>query len=200
MPDLISLSLKSDRNCYLPIRALKHRVEATSSRSHNQAGAERQDPNQLCLNLQLMYPPTPAWTEGIGICCGMCSGTTLQSCPSLGLLSTKHVCSSKSEFIWNHHQIFGIYCTQPPTLHFMQFVGLGSQGMGWDSKAPLLQIWWQSFPCPFMGPSPGGSRESWRFPFKELLEKTWRWQQLAGVRQTADCAGLRSGAAVRGQG
>lgn len=54
---------------------------------------------------------------------------------------------------------FGIYCTQPPTLLFMQFVGLGSQGMGWDSKAPLLQFFDGNLPCPFMGPSPGGSRK-----------------------------------------
>lgn len=28
----------------------------------------------------------------------------------------------------------------------MQFVGLGSQGMGWDSKAPLLQIFDDNLP------------------------------------------------------
>lgn len=28
----------------------------------------------------------------------------------------------------------------------MQFVGLGSQGMGWDSKAPLLQIFNDNLP------------------------------------------------------
>lgn len=35
---------------------------------------------------------------------------------------------------------FIVYLKQPPTLRFMQFVGPCSQGMGWDSKAPLLQI------------------------------------------------------------
>lgn len=29
---------------------------------------------------------------------------------------------------------FIVYLKQPPTLHFMQFVGPGLQGMGWDGE------------------------------------------------------------------
>ena len=53
------------------------------------------------------------------------------------------------------------------------WVDFRGRGLGQQGSFPS-DLWWQPSPWPFTGTRPGDSRRSPRFPFSELLERTWQ--------------------------
>ena len=78
----------------------------------------------------------------------------------------------------------------------MQFVGLGSQGMGWDSKAPLLQIFDDNLPLvPLWAHlrEEAAAGKAGGFPLVTREDSENVTADGEGERQAADHAGLRLG-------